>query len=64
MSEAKRGENVDEMVKKRELQSKYLINNMSKLFAQLIYANRKYVDPSPVLKCLVDDFGNNIQIGD
>ena len=46
------------MTKKREYNCKLLVNNMAKLYASLILANRKYVDPTAVLKSLVDDFGN------
>jgi hypothetical protein len=31
--------------------------------AQLIFTNQKYVDPSPVLNSVVDDYGNKVQIG-
>jgi len=37
---------------------------MSKLFAHLIYTNKRYLDPTAVLKSLVDDFGNQILIGE
>ena len=30
----------------------------------MIFANRKYVDPTPVLRSLTDDFGNPILIGE
>ena len=30
----------------------------------MIFANRKYVDPTPVLRSLTDDFGNPISIGE
>jgi hypothetical protein len=30
----------------------------------MIMANRKYVDPTPVLRSLTDDFGNPISIGE
>jgi ubiquitin carboxyl-terminal hydrolase 25 len=30
----------------------------------MIMANRKYVDPTTVLKSLTDDFGNKVQVGE
>lgn len=30
----------------------------------MIFANRRYVDPTNVLKSLVDDFGNPVLIGE
>ena len=30
----------------------------------MILANRRYVDPTQVLKSLVDDFGNRILVGE
>jgi len=52
------------MTKKRFRYSKNMVNNLSKLICQLILSNRKYVDPTQVLKTLVDDFGNRILIGE
>ena len=52
------------MVKKRSQQSKMLVENMAKLFASMILANRKYVDPTSVLKSLTDDFGNQVHVGE
>jgi ubiquitin carboxyl-terminal hydrolase 25/28 len=34
------------------------------LFSQLIASDRKYADPTPVLSALVDDYGNELAIGD
>lgn len=53
--------------KSREVRKKAsvdLVLNLQKIFAYLICSNRKYVDPSPVLKALVDDYGNQIAIGE
>ena len=36
---------------------------MQKLMIQLMFTNQKYVDPSPVLNSVVDDFGNRYQVG-
>eukprot|EP01022_Parablepharisma_sp_SALTPOND_P023425 TRINITY_DN494_c0_g1_i1.p1 TRINITY_DN494_c0_g1~~TRINITY_DN494_c0_g1_i1.p1 ORF type:complete len:1152 (+),score=161.70 TRINITY_DN494_c0_g1_i1:3596-7051(+) len=41
-----------------------LVLNLQKLFAYLICSNRRYVEPIAVLKALVDDYGNQIAIGD
>ena len=54
----------DEMMRKRKLHAKNLVENLAKLFAQMILANRKYVDPTCVLKTLTDDFGNQIHVGE
>jgi hypothetical protein len=48
----------------RRKASESLINQMQNLFALLIKSNKKYTDPSLLLKGLVDEFGNSIQIGD
>lgn len=36
---------------------------MRRLFANLILTNQKYVDPTPVLQSVVDDYGNKIDVG-
>ena len=58
------GEGQDEMIQKRSLNSQNLTQNLAKLFAQMVLANRKYVDPTPVLKSLTDDFGNKVLVGE
>ena len=52
------------MIIKRCKQSKILVQNLAKLFSSLILANRKYVNPTPVLKSLTDDFGQPVLIGE
>lgn len=37
---------------------------MKKLFAFMTNSDKKYADPTGVLKSLVDDFGNPLEIGD
>lgn len=37
---------------------------LKKLFAFMARSDKKYADPTAVLKALVDDFGNPIEIGD
>jgi len=49
---------------KRIKASKLLIIEMKKLFAFMARSDKKYADPTGVLKSLVDDFGNPIEIGD
>lgn len=46
------------MVRKRIKYSQRLVKNLSYLFANMMLSNRKYSDPTEVLKSLVDDFGN------
>jgi hypothetical protein len=41
-----------------------LIIELKKLFAFMTKSEKKYADPTGVLKSLVDDFGNPIEIGD
>lgn len=41
-----------------------LVKNVAELFQTMVLTNRKYVEPSKVLKSLVDDFGNAIEFGD
>ena len=41
----------------REKACNYLVANLGGLFAKMIFTNRKYTEPSDVLKALVDDFG-------
>jgi ubiquitin carboxyl-terminal hydrolase 25/28 len=53
--------------KKEEIRKKVSLDlamNLQKLFSHLIYSNRRYVEPTAVLKALVDDYGNPISIGD
>jgi ubiquitin carboxyl-terminal hydrolase 25/28 len=49
---------------KRRLSSCRLVDNLKALFCQLIASDRKYIDPTPVLSVLVDDYGNELAIGD
>lgn len=41
-----------------------LIAELKKLFGFLAMGNKKYVDPSGVLRSIIDDFGQPIQIGE
>ena len=34
------------------------------LFANLIASDRKYIDPTDVISSVVDDYGNELTIGD
>eukprot|EP00347_Sterkiella_histriomuscorum_P010153 403377401 len=54
----------DEIARKRLRYSKQLVLYLSKLLGQMILSNKKYLDPTFVLKSLTDDFGNRILIGE
>lgn len=41
-----------------------LVDNLKFLFAQMIGSDRKYIDPTAVLTSIVDDYGNELPIGD
>lgn len=41
-----------------------LVKQLQLLFSALIRSHRRYLDPSNVLNALVDDFGNQLMIGD
>ena len=41
-----------------------LVENLQILFSYMIYSIRRYFDPSNVLHVLVDDYGNQILVGD
>lgn len=58
---SKKIEGVDVIRKKASIK---LVEEVQRLFAYLIRSNKKYADPSNVLNALVDDFGNQISIGD
>jgi hypothetical protein len=44
--------------------SRDLIRELKKLFAFLARSDKKYADPTGVLKAIVDDYGNPVQVGD
>lgn len=57
----------EEKKQPREVRTKAsveLVLNLQKLFAYLICSNRRYIEPTSVLKALVDDYGNPIAIGE
>lgn len=37
---------------------------MKILFARMINSDRKYLDPTDVISSIVDDYGNDLAIGD
>lgn len=41
-----------------------LVKQLQRLFSMMIRSHRRYIDPSSVLNALVDDFGNQLMIGD
>jgi hypothetical protein len=48
----------------REKACNTLAFNLAGLFTKMIMSNRKYTEPSNVLRALVDDFGQPILFGD
>jgi ubiquitin carboxyl-terminal hydrolase 25/28 len=49
---------------KRKLASCRLVESLKYLFASLIASDRKYIDPTTVISSIVDDYGNDLAIGD
>lgn len=49
---------------KKKLYSCRLVDNLKKLFGSLIGSDKKYIDPTPVISSIVDDYGNQLRIGD
>ena len=41
-----------------------MIKNLKILFAEMTIGNKKYADPTKVLKSITDDSGKIIQLGD
>jgi len=41
-----------------------LVKNLRNLFSNLILSHQKYVDPKEVLSSIVDDFGNQVLVGE
>jgi len=41
-----------------------LVKTVAELFQTMVLTNKKYIEPSKVLKALVDDFGNPIEFGE
>jgi hypothetical protein len=67
LEEEKKGEDpngIDQNIAKRLRASKKLVIETKKLFATLALTDKKYTDPSGVLRSIVDDYGNPIQIGE
>ena len=48
----------------RQKQCIVLSQKLAELFSRLAQLNKKYTEPSEVLRALVDDFGNTISLGD
>ena len=40
------------------------MENLKILFGNLIASDRKYIDPTDVISSVVDDYGNEMTIGD
>ena len=49
---------------KRKIASIQLVKNLQLLFAGMISSDKKYLDPTNVITSIVDDYGNEIPIGD
>jgi ubiquitin carboxyl-terminal hydrolase 25/28 len=49
---------------KRKQASIELVNQLKSLFSFMILSNKKYVDPSLVIRNIVDEQGEPIRIGD
>jgi hypothetical protein len=41
-----------------------MIEELKKVFALMATGNKSYVEPSAILKAIVDDSGHQVQIGD
>jgi len=57
-------EGKDEKHTKRIQSGLTLIKELKKIFGLMAVGNKKYVEPGPVLKAIIDDNGNQIQIGE
>lgn len=51
-------------MEKRIKSSIILVKNLQSLFAYMAASDRKYIDPNDVIKSIVDEQGQPIQIGD
>jgi hypothetical protein len=49
---------------KRKLASVQLVKSLQLLFAGMIISDKKYLDPTSVITSVVDDYGNELPIGD
>ena len=49
---------------KRKFASCKLVENLKILFSELIASDKKYVDPKAVITSIVDDYGNELAVGD
>jgi ubiquitin carboxyl-terminal hydrolase 25/28 len=57
-------ESQDSQQQRLQSASIQLVHQLQRLFASMIRSHRRYLDPSDVLKSLVDDLGNQLVIGD
>lgn len=55
---------IDQQSELRYTKSKTLIKELQKLYGFMTKSNKMYANPTAVLKSLVDDYGNPIQIGE
>ena len=49
---------------RRKLTSCRLVEHLKNLFCSLTATDRKYMDPTPVITSIVDDYGNDLALGD
>lgn len=49
---------------KKHLASCRLVERLKELFCSMIASDRKYLDPTAVITSIVDDFGNDLIVGD
>jgi hypothetical protein len=54
----------NDMVNSRLKDSYAMASNLQKLFAQMLWSNQNYVDPSDVLNSVVDDMGVKLPVGE
>ena len=41
-----------------------MVDNLKDLFGSLIASDKKYADPTEVISSVVDDYGNELTVGD
>ena len=54
----------DELMTKRIQSGRKMVEELKKVFALMATGNKSYVEPSAILKAIVDDSGHQVQIGD
>jgi ubiquitin carboxyl-terminal hydrolase 25/28 len=54
----------DSVQQKRQMSSVQMVKELQKIYSQMMLTNQKYLDPSSILKKIVDEFGDRVKIGD